>query len=326
MIYTGVKVRHDRSVSLPDKARAKVVTMGNVIEVTAMDKISRGAPVRKLDKDRFVDGRTGEVREYQHAETRADNVASVRRSLAVVRALVNCNVTVPKNCLWVTLTYAENMTDTGRLYADYDRFWKRFKYYCKGHDIPVPEYINVVEPQGRGAWHCHVFLCWSRPAPFLPNDEVIAPLWGHGWTKTKAIKDCDNVGAYFSAYLGDMPLDEVDRLPDDLRAAAMDVAGEVQEKAFTDDRGTEKRKAFVKGARLVLYPAGMNICRTSRGVKRPVEEVMTLKMARKKASSGKLTFASSFELSGDDGVCLNRIIKEQYNMVRGKAQAGKKGD
>lgn len=43
-------------------------------------------------------------------------------------------------------------------------------------------------------------------APYIDN-SVIAEKWRHGFTKTKAVHGVDNIGAYFSAYLADMPLE-----------------------------------------------------------------------------------------------------------------------
>lgn len=84
-----------------------------------MQKRSYGAPTVRIDKDHYKDLRSGCIHEYAHGETRADNADSVRRTLATVRALINCNVTVPQNCRWLTFTYAENMTDEKRLSADW---------------------------------------------------------------------------------------------------------------------------------------------------------------------------------------------------------------
>lgn len=66
-------------------------------------------------------------------------------------------------------------------------------------------------------------------------------LWGQGFTKTKALDNCDNIGAYFSAYLGDMPLDEVYQLPvaDQIRALG---AGGIEEKEFANEQGHTKKK------------------------------------------------------------------------------------
>ena len=74
----------------------KTTHMGNVTELTAMQKRSYGAPTVRIDKDHYKDLRSGCIHEYAHGETRADNADSVRRTLATVRALINCNVTVPQ--------------------------------------------------------------------------------------------------------------------------------------------------------------------------------------------------------------------------------------
>ena len=54
----------------------------------------------------------------------------------------------------------------------------------------------------KGAWHIHLLLkAMNVKHLYIPNDEIIAKLWGHGHTKTKRLNDVDNIGAYLSAYL-----------------------------------------------------------------------------------------------------------------------------
>ncbi|MGW7157742.1 rolling circle replication-associated protein, partial [Streptomyces sp. NPDC054887] len=54
------------------------------------------------------------------------------------------------------MTYKKNMTDTKKLYSDFQNFIDRLRYkYKKESSI---DYLSVVEPQGRGAWHCHVLM------------------------------------------------------------------------------------------------------------------------------------------------------------------------
>lgn len=294
---------------------SKVTTMGHVLEVTTRQKNSSGAPCRKLDKDHYIDLRTGEVLEYDHIENRSESTRSIRNTLARIRALVNTNVIEPKNVRWITLTYAVNMTDVERLYQDFRKFWQKFKRWCVRNGYSIPEYITVQEPQGRGAWHVHAFFIWNTEAPFIENNAVMQKLWGHGFTKVKALHDCDNIGAYFSAYLGDMPLDEVERLPEPEKQKALSGAS-VLEKEFTDEQDRTKTKKFVKGGRLYLYPAGMNIVRTTKGIKQPEVEIMTFSEAKEKVSSAKLTYSCAFEILGDDGLCQNLITKSYYNRKR----------
>ena len=309
-----MKIVQRDGLPLPDRCTSKVTRMGNVTLVTTYAKDPEPPCIRKVDKDHYVDLRDGQFHEFQHTENRAQCQGSIRRTLEWIRALINTNVTEPVNCRWVTLTYAENMTDQKRLYRDYEKFWKRFLYWCKKQGHGKPEYISVIEPQGRGAWHVHAFFIWEGPAPYIANEDVLEKLWPHGFTTIKQPTDCDNVGAYFSAYLADMPLEEVERMPAEEQEQ---VAGlEVREVDFKDARELTKTKRFVKGGRLHLYPPGMNIIRRSRGIRDPETEWMTRGQARENASRGGLTFSGAFDVMSDDGRYMNTIQREFYNSKR----------
>lgn len=309
---------------LENPARVKKIIAGNVVEFVSMNRAPTEIPVKKLSSTEYLDLRTGEIIEYDKSTDKSDCYQSVRRTLKHIRQVLNANCDDESKLVWVTLTYAENMMDPVRLYRDFRTFWKRLIRYFEKQKIFIPEYINVVEPQGRGAWHSHVMLIFPEKAPYIDNNSVIAKLWGHGFTKTKAVHGVDNIGAYFSAYLADMPLDDVKRLQEQ----GVFVRGEVLAKSVEDEEtGISVDKKFVKGARLALYPAGMNILRTSRGIKKPIiddiSDLSSEEIKKEKASSGKLTFSSAVEVvrssdsgssSGDDVV--NLITREYYNTKR----------
>lgn len=305
-----MKIQRIETEHIKNPARVKKIVSGNVVEYASMKAFPADIPIQRISADEYIDLRTGEMCEYQRAENKSECYLSVRKSMRTLRNILNSNCLNESSLRWITLTYAENMTDTEQLYKDYDKFWKRFKYYCKKHDIPVPEYISVIEPQGRGAWHCHVMLIFPEKAPYLDNNTVIAQLWGHGFAKTKAVHGVDNIGAYFSAYLADLPIDE---------AQALGLKGDILEKAV-DASGKTEYKKFVKGARLALYPAGMNIFRTSRGIARPTETdlsgISAAELEKEKASSGKLTFSNTVAILSDDDEVRNIITHEYYNIKR----------
>ena len=297
----------------------KVKECGNVIEMVSMKCYSEdNCHCIKINSDFYYDNRTGEVKEYIKSENKSECVQSVRRTLERVRNIINCNVLEPKNCKFVTLTYAENMTDTEKLYVDMDKFWKKMLRWFRKNNIETPEYINIIEPQGRGAWHSHCIWIWSDAAPFVAN-SVVAEKWGQGFTSTKKVVSCDNVGAYFSAYLADMPLEEFEKLSDEERSRIADCSERTIEKQIDDD-GKKLNKRFVKGARLYMYPSNMNILRTSRGIKRPVETVTTLGKAEKKVSAATETFSISYEIVDDNDKVINKIVKKYYNTKRKKSQ------
>lgn len=290
----------------------RLKSMGNVLELMYADKINRTINIQKLSDDLYLDLRTGEVKECQHMESRADNKNSVRISLGKLRDIINTNVSDASKCLWVTLTYRENMRDTKRLYVDVKNFVKRLRYaYGKF------EYIIVVEPQGRGAWHCHCILIFEGKAPFIPNAEM-AKIWGFGFTKTKALHEmsCDNLGAYLTAYLGDMELTEFHEAGFDLVKAS--TAAKLVDSV--DENGQTVQKCVIKGARLALYPPKVNIFRCSRGIKKPKIAYMSEKEAEKKVSGATLTFERTILLSDPETDFSKVINYRQFNTARAKMQ------
>ena len=165
---------------------------GNVVEVRYIASNTPAIAIEKLTADLYADKRTGEVKEFQHHDSRAADKASVAQSLRKLRDLINANLENPETALWVTLTYQENMTDPAQLYEDYRRFWQRFKYYLSKRGRPPAEYIIAAEPQARGAWHLH----WqSSLYPQFRHCPDMGP-WVHqdpkftGYRKSRIISDC----------------------------------------------------------------------------------------------------------------------------------------
>lgn len=295
----------------------KVTEMGFVTELMYSSFHNDIPRIRKLDTDHYIvlgpDGnQVGDVREFNHFENRASSVNSLRQTFRKLRNVINANVTDVDLVRFITLTYRQDdgvpMTDTYRLYRDFEHFNKRFQRWCAKNEHGRPEYINVVEPQGSGAWHCHVLFFWDKKAPYLPN-ELIRETWGQGWVTVRALKsqlgkECTNVGAYLTAYLGDLDLQSaID--------ARMDVTKFECKEVVTEQEGERRSKYFLKGARLFLYPPGMSIFRCSRGVKRPVETEMPYSQAKEKVSAATLTFQSNLLIQVDGKS--KYLTKRYYN-------------
>jgi hypothetical protein len=244
--------------------------------------------VKKLDKDSYVNLKTGEIKEFEHIESRKDSLNSLRQTFKKLRYLINNNFSGNDNELHVTLTYAENMRDVKRLYKDFDKFMKKLKYRFK--DISSIDYISVVEPQGRGAWHCHLLLRFNDMEKVYIKHKELADMWGLGFIKIRPLANVDNIGAYLSAYLADIPVD-----PDDI-----------------DENG--KPKKIIKGGRLKYYPTGMNIYRKSRGIKYPERKKMLYKSVKKIVGDINPHYKKVIEIEKDDFT--NIITYEQYNQKR----------
>lgn len=272
---------------------------GNILEVTACSRHNNQCYIRKLSDNQYVYLPTGEVMDCKHIETRADNTASVRASLSRLRDYINTNVTDVRNVRWCTLTYAENMTDTERLYDDFRKFNQRLQYWLKKQSLPKCEYIVAMEPQKRGAWHAHLLLIFPSEAPFISN-EIFAKIWGHGFVKITSLDSCDNVGAYLTAYLSDFDI------PD----------GQHYNGKFKTVNG----KRYAKGARLQLYPPKFNLYRMSKGIKPPTIEHLPESEAKEKVSAATPTFERTIELTDPVTGFSIVINKRYYNKSRKKGQ------
>lgn len=269
---------------------------GHVSEILYMSTKST-IQIKKLNKDEYVILKSGLILNFKHNENRADDMKSIARSLAQGRDMINSNVDDPKNCRWVTLTYAENMTDPKRLWIDAKTFIrdcrKRYGQF---------EYITAAEPQGRGAWHLHMLMIFDHKAPFMKNEDI-ANYWGQGFVTVKKLDDVDNVGAYLTAYLGDVAIDEYEGSMDGIKGIkTVEVNG--------------KEKKFVKGGRLHMYPPGMHIFRWSRGVKKPEVERIKYKKAKEKVGTAIPTYTETKTLTDDKSGFESILSREYYNTRR----------
>ena len=306
-----VKVRFIKTQAKPvGDSYCTVIDMQGIIELRAISRLPTGLDnLVKISKNEYCLKDTGEVREYSQSDSRADNKSSLAKSFRNLRHLLNENFIGAPNELVITLTYAENMTDRERLMHDIDLWKKRMK-----RRYPDFECIVIAEPQARGAWHCHIPCRFdNREEIFIPNHEI-HKLWGHGFTKTKRIQGVDNIGAYLTAYLADIPLDESNGL-------AYNGKHEIVEKEVTDDDGKKTKKKFIKGGRLHMYPPGMKLYRKSKGIRKPDIQTMTYAQAKEIAGPREPDYSTARDIIDDNNKLLNTIFYEQYNLRKEKSQA-----
>lgn len=306
-----IKIEYVENPTIPKEATLRVKTTGNITELMYSQRQSPGQIyIRKINGHEYVDIRTGEIFEYETIENRSENLDSVRRSLGRLRDYINTNCVNISNIKWVTLTYAENMTDTERLYTDFKKFKQRMIY-----KYGLFEYIIACEPQGRGAWHIHMMMIFPGKAPYIPNDEM-ANTWGHGFTTTKKLdENISNIGAYLTAYLGDFDFSDLDKLtPGELQQMK---GKQVKDVEVLQPDGQKIPKKIIKGGRLHMYPAHFNLYRCSRGIKAPeiTKEIEKDVQKKLKASSAKLTFEKTISIQDADTEYQNTLNYRYYNSI-----------
>lgn len=314
-----MKVEKIDNVEIFPDDKIKLTTMGNVYEVLRMDRINKKSCILVLDKDSYIDLRTGERKEFEHHENRAFDRNELRKTMRRLRGIINANCADVSKCRWITFTYADNMTDTDRLYSDCKKLIMRVRYHL-GHF----EYIHVVEPQGRGAWHIHALWIFADKAPFI-DSAWLRNVWGNGFVTVKKLEDVDNVGAYLTAYLCDCEIEDYTRyvfeknhlsLPDDISVITSQFSGDDILVKEVEQDGKKVSKRFVKGGRVYMYPPNFNLYRASRGIQKPIEEYLTYENAQKKIGSAQPTFSIAIRLTDDVSEFQNVIIKEYYNRLR----------
>ena len=294
------------NISIGREDLVTLKTMGNIYEICYLQKKNNKITTQLLNKDYYVNLETGAVSECKHIVNRADNKFQVGQSLKRLRDYINTNVVEPKNCKWVTLTYAKNMQDTKKLYNDFKNFIRRFKELY-GHI----EYIVAMEPQARGAWHMHLIIIFDKQAPFIPN-ATIEQLWQQGFTKTTKLDNIDNIGAYLTAYLGDMELNQ-DNLQE-LEKNGFKMSNlDVKQVNEINNIKLKEPKSFIKGGRLYMYPPKFNLYRISRGIKKPTKEFYSYHVAKEKIGLFNPTFSTGYFLTDSVNSFTNKVIYEYYN-------------
>lgn len=272
-------------ITIPDNALVEVTQMNNVVEVRYLLGSNNSIGIQKINADEYVVLDTGEIKQFEKNDNRAENVNSLRKTFRRLRMLINNNFSGSNSEAMLTLTYKENMTDFHRLSKDFANFRHKLNRIYPGF-----KYIRIAEPQGRGAWHLHVLVKVDNSNFYIKN-EKLAQMWGQGFTFVKHLKNVDNVGSYVSAYLADIPVDPKD---------------EVKE---------GKPKKVIKGGRLHLYPSGMRLYTKSKGIEEPIPYYEKYGKI-KNTNLGKKVFSSSKVISDDSGKIITKIKTIQFNLKR----------
>ena len=218
----------------------KSYVYGNTVEITTANG-QQEQTIKVIEGKRYVNLETGEIHDMDTSNnSRFDNLKSTKQTMKKLRRIIAHNFTGGENQLWITLTYREHVINPEVVYKDFKAFIRRIR-----HSFGHVEYIAVIEPQASGRWHLHVLLKNDSELT-IPNNDL-AKMWVKGFTKTKRLRRADKVGNYLIAYLSNLQI---------------------------GDEGSEN-KAIVKGTRLYMYPKGIRIYRTSRGIEKPLEVTTT---------------------------------------------------
>jgi hypothetical protein len=274
--------------------------------------------VKRIDKNRYIDLKTGEEREYERMDEEKQKLArraALNRTFQELDMIIRANFNAhesPHRQRFITLTYAENMTDEKRLFKDFKNFVDRLEYAFP-KKAPFT-YVNVAEPQGRGAWHHHLMIKPSDPGvkSLYIDKERLTEIWRHGYTSVKQLNS-DDVGSYYNAYFKGIIPEAMGRITGEEIFKREEELGKLMDK-ITGDK--EISKLRLKGERLRFYPKGFRLYRCSRSVFRPQKGEATF-LELEHDDDYERRFEAGYELktleeNGVDTKTLNRGYRADY--------------
>lgn len=250
-----IQVQHNIGEMIDDSCLVKVKEMGNQIQLSHIKSVPLEMPIIKISDTHYMIKKTGEIREYRKTKTRDENIKSLKRTFKNLQELINTNFYGLPNEKFITLTYAKHQRDTKELLNDFKIWIKSIRRRYGKLD-----YINVVEPQESGSWHCHVLVKFYE----LPNNYIdyneFRSYWKHGsFVNVRSLENNTNVGLYLSAYLTDIEVNDTTLMDMEL------------DDVIVEKQVDNQSKSFIKGGRLKYYPTGMKLYRKSQGIKKPTE-------------------------------------------------------
>lgn len=177
------------------RSRQKLLITGDIVQLSQFAK-SFGVGKRKLKPLR-----KNEPAETISEDSRKKAYARARRNLINT---INTNVFQwfdpngrPYPAVFLTLTFAENITDIETANYEFTLFIRRLSWEILHAKDSFLKYVTVIEFQKRGAIHYHVIFF---NLPFVEK-EKIGCLWKRGYIKISVIDNINDIGYYVTKYM-----------------------------------------------------------------------------------------------------------------------------
>lgn len=171
---------------------SKVIISGSIVEVYDYERgYCKGYSAKNPQ------GRASQASEEDKEENRGKVLSRARKT---VRRLINANIGQYGDeftAKFLTLTFAEHVTDIKTANYEFEKFIKRMNYVLFQSKKAVLKYVAVIEFTKIGRVHYHVVLF---NVPYVKASEM-AEIWGNGFIKINKIENVDNVGAYVCKYM-----------------------------------------------------------------------------------------------------------------------------
>lgn len=256
---------------------SSVIEYGNNVDVITPSNRASGEwfkKIRNLPDNKYVDLETGVIKERKKNETRVQSISNLNKSLSDLRRLIIANFT---DCdgLFITLAYDDYMEDYSVAQKDYNRFYNKFKYYCKSKlNIEKLLFIKVVEPKASGSWHFHILVKSENGSKIKISEDRLRKMWGQ---KSVSVKPIDNAKG-LAYYLGNLTVNYKNNFSEDEDYDILDILA----------KDTYDRRKY--------YKSGMRLFSSSAGLKRPAVTRMTKAEAMNKVADYEKVYENVKEI------------------------------
>lgn len=187
---SGAYFEDGENYKIIDNKKVKMTSYsgGEIVEILdTSNKKNYLACIKKIDKNRYIDLRDGETKQYNKSRTTKSN-DSIRKSMRRLERILRNNFKGESNELYITLTTAGKVTDVNIMKKYFKRFWNKLKKIY-GNLI----YVYIIEQhKDMKSWHIHCLIKAPKRKYLYIDNKIIRKLWEKGNTVTLGIKKDDN--------------------------------------------------------------------------------------------------------------------------------------
>lgn len=287
-----IKFKRGKNYNIKEDKEVKVIKYNNgeIIVKESSKKPNNLKRFKKINANEYMDIETGEIKQYRKREKR--KIESIKNARKKLMHILKNNFDGSDNELYITVTCEEQEEDYNKMHKMIKQFFTKLKNIYKGI-----KYVYVIELQEeRNSWHMHGLIKDKMHEKLYIDNEEIAQIWGHGYTKTLRIKDVEQEN-------------EIANCKD------------YGENAFDNIEAIDKVILYMAKTRTKeKVPVNKNLYYTSKNIERPKTEKMLYKNFKKEVEGIKERIGeeTTLVISTYTDEILNKHKKEYWADKKGE--------
>ncbi len=248
-----------KSNLIKDNDVVKFKIVGNEVVLRNINTCNTKATIKRIGNGRHINVRTGEIATETKQVKRGDSLYSLLESNLRLQDLIKENTIDTDHILLSTLTYAKKELDIRKVNEDFKVFIK----YLRRNVVEFGniEYINTAELHSdKSSYHLHAILFFNEAnkSVFIPM-QMLLRAWKKGSISVGKPKTKVEVYSYLTPHLSN---------------------------EVTDKNSHMHQKALLQ----MELPAGQNLYRYSKGIKKPIIQADTYENVQKYLKSNGYVF------------------------------------